>query len=88
MLDAVHAELGHARDAGVVGGVGGDRQAVAVGLVDDRLQLLVGELERVVAGHDLDQIGAALHLLAHGAAHLVGARWPRGSPSRCARRSG
>ena len=42
-------------------------------LVDDRRQFLVGEFERVVAGHDLDEIGAAAHLLAHGAAHLVGA---------------
>ena len=49
-------------------------QAVAVRLVDHRLQLGVGELERVVAGHDLDEVGAALDLLAHGAAHLVGAR--------------
>ena len=42
-------------------------------LVDHGAQLFVGELERVVAGHDLDQVGAAAHLLAHGAAHLVGA---------------
>ena len=73
MLDAVDAKLGDTGDAVVVGGVRGDGQAVAVALVDDRGQFLVGELQRVVAGHDLDQVGAAAHLLAHGAAHLVGA---------------
>jgi hypothetical protein len=55
VLDAVDAELGHAADAGVEGGVRGDRDAVAVGLVDDGLELGVGELDPVVARHDLDQ---------------------------------
>ena len=73
MLDHVDTELGATPDAGVEGRMGGQGQAVAMRLVDDRRQLLVGELERVVAGHDLDEIGAAAHLLAHGAAHLVGA---------------
>ncbi len=51
------AEFCHPRDAGVVGGVGGDGQAVAVGLVNEGVQLVVGEFQRVVARHNLDQIG-------------------------------
>ena len=60
-------------DAGVEGRMRGQGETVAMRLVDDRRQLLVGEFERVVARHDLDEIGAAAHLLAHRAAHLVGA---------------
>jgi hypothetical protein len=47
------------------------RQAVAVRLVDHGVQFFVSELQRVVAGHDLDQVSPALDLLAHRAAHLV-----------------
>ena len=36
------------------------------------MQLVVGEFQRVVARHDLDQISPALDLITHGAAHLVG----------------
>ena len=43
-------------------------------LIDHSFQLGVGELEQIVAAHDLDQVGAAAHLVAHGAAHLIGAR--------------
>ena len=44
-----------------------------MGLVDDGLELLVGELQEVVAHHDLDEVGPVLDLVAHGAPHLVGA---------------
>ena len=71
MLDHVDAVLEDAADAVLVGRVGGDRQPVPVGLVDDRVELLVGELEPVVAAHDLDQVGAVADLVAHGATHLV-----------------
>ena len=74
MFDAVDAEIGHPLDAVVVGGMCRDRQLVAVAFVDHRLQLLVGEFQRVVASHDLDQVGTAAHLFAHRAAHLVGTR--------------
>jgi hypothetical protein len=73
VFDHVDPELGHAVDAGVEGRVGGDREPVAVALVDHGRELLVGELEAVVAAHDLDQVRAAAHLFAHRAPHLVGA---------------
>ena len=41
-------------------------------LVDDRIELLVGELEQVVTTHDLDQVCTAADLLAHSRPHLVG----------------
>ena len=71
MLDTVDAEPGHPLDAGVVCGVGGDGQAVPVGFVDDRVEFLVGELQRVVARHDLDEVCASSHLLPHRTAHLI-----------------
>ena len=82
MLDRVDAGLD--RDLGAVEalGVGGHPVAHAVGLVDDRRDLLAGhlrgvgilELDRARAGgHDLDEVGAAPELLADGAAHVVGA---------------
>ena len=56
-----------------------------MGLVDDGGQFFIGKLQRVMAGHDLDQISPALDLLAHGAAHLVGparlAAHPVGMPA-------
>ena len=44
VLDAVDPGPDAGPDAGVAVGVGGDAQAVAVGLVHDRLELLVGVL--------------------------------------------
>ena len=68
-----------ARMAAVAGGVGGDPDAGAVRLVDDRLELLVGVLLRArpgavrhhaARGRDLDHLGAVADLVAHARAHL------------------
>ncbi len=82
MLDAVDAEARDAVDGLVEGGVGRDGEPVPVRLVDDRVQLLVGELEGVVARHDLDEVRAAADLLADGPAHLVGAARLAADPVR------
>src|SRR5215217_922649 len=74
MFDAIDAEFGDAANAGVVGGVSGDGEAIAMGFVDDGFEFGIGEFERVVAGHDLDQIRAALDLVAYRPAHFIGAR--------------
>ena len=71
VLDDVDAEFGDALYYRVEGGVGGDGQAVAMGLVNDGAQFGVGEFDGVVAGHDLDEVGAVFDLIAHGPAHLV-----------------
>ena len=79
VLDAVDPGPDAGADAGVAVGVRRHAQAVAVGLVDDGVQLLVGVLlapgggaERHDAARrrDLDQLGAVLDLVAHGLAHL------------------
>ena len=41
-------------------------------LVDHGLELFIGELEGVVARHDLDEVGATLNLFTYRSAHLVG----------------
>ncbi len=40
-------------------------------LVNHGLQFGVGEFQRIVTAHDLDQVGPAAHLFADGPAHLV-----------------
>ena len=71
VLHGVDSEIHGPLDRGVEGGVRGDGQPAPVRLVDDGLEFLIGELQQVVAHHDLDQVGAGLHLLPHGAPHLV-----------------
>lgn len=78
MLHAVDTKLDYACDALIVRGMGGDGQTMAMALVNDRSELFVCELKRVVASHNLDQISAAAHLLAHGAAHRPRQK-PRGA---------
>ena len=84
VLDRVDAVLEHPANARVEGRVRRDPQPVTVSLVDDRVELFVRELERVVAAHDLDQVGAAANLLAHRTTHLVGARRLAATPVRVA----
>jgi hypothetical protein len=79
VLDTVHASPDAGADASIAVGVRGHSQPVAVGLVDDRRQLLVrvllaagGARERhdAARGGDLDQLGPVLDLVAHRLAHL------------------
>ena len=74
VLDDVDAEFGGAGDGGVEGCMCRDRAFVFVRFVDDGFELRVGQLEIVVVRHDLDEVGAVHHLLAHRATHLVRAR--------------
>ena len=82
VLDGVDAGLDGDLGAVEAFGVGGDAMAHAVGLVDDRRDLLAGHLRGVgvleldgarAGGHDLDEVGAAPELFADGAADVVGA---------------
>ena len=82
VLDRIHAgEDGAFHPLGAVG-VDCHLQPVFVGRLDDRLDLLAGHLralgtvaqaEHAARGHDLDHIGAVLHVVAHGGARTVGA---------------
>ena len=71
VLHDVNAETRDAVDGVVVRGVRRDRQAVAVRFVDDGFQFGIREFQRVVAGHNLDEIRAGPHLFAYGAPHFV-----------------
>ena len=84
VFDHIHAELRHAPDAGIKGRMRSDGQAISMRLVDDRAQLIVGELQQVVATHDLDQIGAALYLVTDRAPHFIGAAGFAAAPKRMA----
>ena len=82
VLDGVHP-VGDRRLASVEAlGMGGDLVAHPMGLLDQRRELGIGELQRVgvlhlvrasAGRHDLDEVGPGADLLAHGAAHVVGA---------------
>ena len=74
MLDDVDPELHRAPDRRVEGRVRRDGTLVLMRLVDDRFELGVGELDVVMARHDLDEVGSPHDLLAHRAPHLVGPR--------------
>ena len=71
VLDRVDSLLDREPGAGEPFGVGGDAQAEAVGFVDDRRELLAGQLRRLgvlaldrarARRHDLDEVGAAAKL--------------------------
>jgi hypothetical protein len=73
VLDAAHAGVERRPDRGGAVGVRGHRQAEPVRLVDERPQVLPGELReflagarrhRPAAGHHLDDVGAAIGPLA------------------------
>ena len=82
MLDRVDAVLEHAANAGIERGVRRDLEPVAMGLVYDRVEFLVRELEQIVAAHDLDEIGAAANLFSDGTTHLVRAGRLTATPVR------
>ena len=82
MFDGIDAGAQRGIDAALAVGVGGDFPAHGVRSLDDGFQLLFGELlletgrrvrQHAAGGRDLDEVGAFLDLLAHGAPAIIGA---------------
>ena len=80
VLDGVHPVRDRRLAAVEPLGVRGHLEAHSVGLVDERRELGLGELDRVgvlelvracARRHHLDEVGTGADLLAHGAAHVV-----------------
>ena len=81
MLDRVHPSFEGGDDAVAPHGMGGHAPIQAMGLVDDRLDLLGSEIHLaaqlavlhvvIAVGVELDPVGPMFDLLAHGLANLV-----------------